>query len=68
MSEQPSPELTAWAEANQRCRDIAQQVGVRNCDDSPEWRAAESEAGALYDAALAAGHTTDEVLKAGRAR
>jgi hypothetical protein len=66
MSEQPTPELTAYAEAAQTCRDIAAQVGVRNCDDSPEWRAAEQHANDLYEQARAAGHSTDDLLKAGR--
>ncbi|MER5750651.1 hypothetical protein [Streptomyces sp. NPDC002088] len=63
---QDSPALTAYAEAAQACRDIAQNVGVRNCDDDPDWKAAEWRANDLFDKALAAGHSTDEVLKAGR--
>ncbi|MFF0512453.1 hypothetical protein [Streptomyces sp. NPDC004250] len=65
MSEQ-SPELAAYAQAAQTCRDIAQQVGVRNCDDDPNWRAAEALANTRFDEARAAGHSQDEVLKAGR--
>lgn len=65
---QPTPALDAYAQAAQNCRDIAAQVGVRNCDDNPAWRAAEREANARYSEARAAGHSTDEVLKAGRAQ
>jgi hypothetical protein len=65
MSEQPNP-VHAYAQAAQNCRDIAQQGGVRNCDDDPNWRAAEAIANTRYNEAIAAGHSTDEVLKAGR--
>jgi hypothetical protein len=65
MNEQPTP-VQAYAQAAQSCRDIAQQVGVRNCDDDPGWRAAEQTANARYDEARAAGHSVDELLKAGR--
>ncbi|MEU0207376.1 hypothetical protein [Streptomyces canus] len=64
--QQPSPALTAYAEAAQNCRDIAQQVGVRDCDDDPNWRAAEVVANTRYDEARAAGHSVDELLRAGR--
>jgi hypothetical protein len=63
---QPSPELTAYAQASQNCRDIAQQVGVQNCDDDLNWRAAELVAEARWNDAQAAGHSIDEILKAGR--
>ncbi|MEH0417849.1 hypothetical protein [Streptomyces sp. B21-083] len=65
MSEQPDP-VAAYAQAAQACRDIAQQVGVRNCDDDPTWRAAELVANTRYDEAVNAGHSVDAVLKAGR--
>lgn len=65
MSEQP-PEIAAYAQAAQTCRDIAAEVGIRNCDDDLDWKAAEWRANDLYDKAVAAGHNTDEVLKAGR--
>lgn len=61
-----SPALDAYAEASQACRDIAQQVGVRQCDDDPDWKAAEWRANDLFDQAVAAGHSHDEVLKAWR--
>lgn len=64
--QQPTPALTAYAEAAQQCRDIAQQVGVRNCDDDPTWRAAELAANTRHDEARAAGHSVDELSKAGR--
>lgn len=64
--EQPSPTLHAYAQAAQTCRDIAQQVGIRNCDDDPDWKAAEWRAEDLADKARAAGHSIDEILKAGR--
>ena len=63
---QHSPALTAYAQAVQNCRDIAQQVGVRNCDDDPDWRAAELVANTRHDEARAAGHSYDELSKAGR--
>ncbi|SEC03444.1 MULTISPECIES: hypothetical protein [Streptomyces] len=62
----PSPVLAEYAEATQACRDIAARVGIRNCDNDPDWKAAEWRANDLFDKALAAGHTMDEVLKAGR--
>lgn len=58
--------LAAWAAANQACRDRAQVVGVRNCDDDPEWRRLEKAAEAAHEAALAAGHSYDELTEAGR--
>lgn len=64
--EPPSPALTAYAEATQACRDIAAKVGIHNCDDDPDWKAAEWRAEDLFDKALSAGHSYDEVLKAGR--
>lgn len=66
MSEQQSPEVARYAEAAQTCRDIAQEVGVRNCDNNPNWKAAERRANDLFDKAVSAGHTVDEVLNAGR--
>lgn len=63
---QPTPALDAYAQAAQNCRDIAQQVGIRNCDNDLNWRAAELVANTRYDEAIAAGHTVDEALKAGR--
>lgn len=65
--DQPSL-LTQYAAANQRCRDIAAEVGVRHCDENPAWRAAEREAEHLWKQAREAGHTIDEILAAGRAR
>lgn len=65
-AERPSPALTAYAQASQNCRDIARQVGVRNCDDDPTWRQAERDAETAWNAAEAAGHTVDEILAAGR--
>ncbi len=66
MSEQPTPTLDAYAQAAQDCRDIAQQVGGRNCDADPEWRASEYEAEKRYDEARTAGYSVAEVAKAGR--
>lgn len=66
MSEKPTPALDAYAQAAQNCRDIATQVGIRNCDDDLDWRAAELVANTRYDEAIAAGHSVDEALKAGR--
>lgn len=63
---QHSPALDAYAQAAQNCRDIAAQVGIRNCDDDLNWRAAELVANTRYDEAIAAGHSVDEALKAGR--
>jgi hypothetical protein len=65
--QQPSPAVTAYAHAAQDCRDIAQQAGVRNCDNDPEWRASEYQAEQRYTEARTAGHSAAEVLKAGRA-
>ena len=64
---QQSDLVAAYAAASQACRDRGQVVGVRNCDDDPEWRRLEQVAEAAYEAALAAGHTHAELLKAGRA-
>ncbi|KUN03168.1 hypothetical protein AQI95_24745 [Streptomyces yokosukanensis] len=66
MSEQQSPALQAYAEASQACRDIGARVGVRNCDDDADWTAAERRANDLFVKAEAAGHSVDEILKAGR--
>lgn len=66
MSEQQTPALDAYAQAAQNCRDIAAEVGIRNCDDDLNWRAAELVANTRYDEAIAAGHSVDEALKAGR--
>ena len=65
MSEQ-TPALTAYAQAAQNCRDIAAQVGIHNCDDDPDWRAAELVAEARFNDAKDAGHSIDEILAAGR--
>lgn len=65
MSEQPDL-IAAWAAANQACRDRAQVVGVRECDDDPEWRRLEQVANDLYKEALDAGHTIAELVEAGR--
>lgn len=65
MTEQ-TPALAAYAQAVQNCRDIAQEVGVRNCDDDLNWRAAELVANTRHDEAIAAGHSYDELSKAGR--
>ncbi|WP_037616387.1 hypothetical protein [Streptomyces aureus] len=51
-----------YAAAVQKCRDIAQQVGVKNCDDSAEWRAAEIAANELWTKAREAGHTTATLM------
>lgn len=66
MSEQQPPEVTAYAQAAQSCRDIAAEVGVRNCDADPDWKAAEQTANDLFAKAVNAGHNVDDVLKAGR--
>lgn len=63
---QHSPAVAAYAQAAQNCRDIAAEVGIRNCDDDLNWRAAELVANARFDEALDAGHSYDEVLKAGQ--
>ena len=63
---QHSPAVDAYGHAAQDCRDIAQQVGVRNCDLDPEWRASEYEAEQRYTDARDAGYSAAEVLKAGR--
>lgn len=60
--------LDRYAAANQKCRDIAAEVGVRNCDENPCWRAAEREAEHLWKQARAAGHSVDEILAVGRAK
>lgn len=62
----PSPALIAYAHAAQDCRDIAAQVGVRNCDSDPEWRASEYEVEKRYDELRSAGFSATEVAKAGR--
>jgi hypothetical protein len=64
--QQPTPALDAYAQASQNCRDIAAEVGIRNCDDDLNWRAAELVANARFEDAQAAGHSVDEILKAGR--
>jgi hypothetical protein len=64
--QRPTPALDAYAQAAQNCRDIAAQVGIRNCDDDLNWRAAELVANTRFDEAVAAGHSVDETLKAGR--
>lgn len=66
MSEQQPPEIAAYAQAVRNCRDIAADVGVRDCDTDPDWKAAEWRANDLFDKALHAGHGYDEILKAGR--
>jgi hypothetical protein len=66
VSNRQSPAVDAYAQAAQDCRDIAAQVGVRNCDSDPEWRASEYEAEQRYAEARSAGHSVDELLKAGR--
>ncbi|MFF3310503.1 hypothetical protein [Streptomyces sp. NPDC002952] len=58
--------LDQYAAASQRCVDIAQQVGVRHCDEDPQWRAAEREAEAIWKAARAAGYTSAELIAAGK--
>lgn len=61
------PDLVAvWATANQACRDRAHTVGVRNCDDDPDWRRLEQAANEAYEAALAAGHTHEQLREAGQ--
>lgn len=63
---QPSPAVTAYAHAAQDCRDIAQAVGIRNCDTNPQWRASEYEAEQRYNEARTAGHSAAALLNAGR--
>lgn len=66
---QPQPSLVdQYADANQTCRDIAQQVGIRNCDDDADWKAAEWRAEDLHAKAIAAGHTYEELSAANKAR
>jgi hypothetical protein len=65
---QPTPTLAAYGHAAQDCRDIAQQVGIRNCDTDPEWRASEYEAEQRYTEARNVGYSATQVLKAGRAQ
>jgi len=67
-SGQPSLARTAYENAAQDCRDIAQLTGVTNCDSDPQWRASEYEAEQRYDEARAAGHSATTVLQAGRAQ
>ncbi|MEU1273018.1 hypothetical protein [Streptomyces sp. NPDC005799] len=66
MSKKQPPAVAAYAQAAQNCRDIGQQVGVRNCDNDLNWRAAELVAEARFNDARNAGHSVDEILKAGR--
>lgn len=47
-STQPSFARTAYENAARDCRDIAAQVGIRNCENDPDWRAAEYEAEQMY--------------------
>ena len=71
MSEQQpqqQPVLAAYADANQQCRDIAANVGIDNCESDPDWQAANGRVNDLYDQALTAGHSVDEILEAGRER
>jgi hypothetical protein len=69
QAEQHSPAptlLDLYTAANQNCRNIAQQVGIKHCDEDPTWRAAEREAEHLWTQAREAGHTVAEILAAGR--
>lgn len=68
MSEQQPTLLDQYAAANQNCRNIAAEVGVKHCDEDPRWRAAEREAEHLWKQARAAGRTVAEILAAGRPR
>lgn len=60
--------ITAYVDAVQACREIGTRIGVRHCDDDPDWKAAEWRADHLYDKARAAGHTVEELLAANQAR
>jgi len=60
--------VARYAAANQRCRDIGQQIGVRHCDEDPKWRAAEREAEALWKQARAVGHTAAALIAAAAQR
>ncbi|MET7944261.1 hypothetical protein [Streptomyces sp. NPDC005302] len=60
--------VNRFAAANQTCRDIAQRVGVRECDDSQEWRDAETECNRLWDLAHEGGHSSATLLAAGKAK
>ena len=65
----PSPSsrlLELAVTANLRCIAVARRVGVRTCDDSPEWRAAEREANGAYDLARADGWTAEDLFTASR--
>lgn len=60
--------INRYAASSQLCRDIAQRVGLRECDDSQEWRDAETESNRLWDLAHEAGHSSAELLAAGKAK
>lgn len=60
--------LDRYAAATQRCRDIAKEIGFRDSDTDPRWRAADRKAEAIWKEALAAGHTADELTAASRAK
>jgi len=66
--DQPASLLDRYAAATQRCRAIAQEVGHRDCDTHPRWRAADREAEAVWKEALAAGHSAEELTAASRAK
>ncbi|MDX5570260.1 hypothetical protein PYK79_52885 [Streptomyces sp. ID05-04B] len=60
--------LEQYAAATARCREIAKEIGHRDCDTHPRWRTADRAAESLWKQALAAGHTADELTAASRAQ
>ncbi|MEV1063405.1 hypothetical protein [Streptomyces sp. NPDC050263] len=60
--------LERYAAATQRCRDIAKDIGFRDCDTNPRWRAADRQAEAVWKQALAAGHTSEQLTAASRGK
>jgi hypothetical protein len=60
--------LERYAAATQRCRDIAAEIDWHDCDTHPRWRAADREAEAIWQEALAAGHTREQLTAASRGK
>jgi len=60
--------LERYAAATQRCRNVAKEIGFRDCDTNPRWRAADREAEAIWQEALAAGHTREQLTAASRGK
>lgn len=60
--------VNRFAASQQLCRDIAQRVGLLQCDDSQEWRDAETETNRIWDLAHEAGHTSAVLLAACKAK